>query len=104
MRLLGNTVLLEPFDAEVWQSSASNLFIVNHYKKSTLAFKVLAVGPGEWRRKKRKPAVFIKPEVVPGDLVICRAQLDPGVVKHSLDDGSGRIIVGADSLMLSWRE
>ena len=47
---------------------------------------------------------FIVPEVEVGDLVLCNAERDSSVVKESLDDGSGRVIVHAESILLKWRE
>jgi co-chaperonin GroES (HSP10) len=103
LRLIGNSVLLQPLDAEV-QVSASGLTLVNHYKKPTLKFRVLAVGPGAFRYRKGKRKAFIVPEVEVGDFVICRAILDSSIVKHSLDDGTGRVIVEAESIQMKWRE
>ena len=103
MRLLGNTVLLQSVDDRV-QPLSSGLVQVNYYKKPTLTYRVLAVGPGafRWRRGKRK--AFVAPEVEVGDLVLCNAERDSSVVKESLDDGTGRVIVHAEGILLKWRE
>ena len=105
MKLLGNTVLIVPLDDADIQVSAGGLFLVNHHKHSTLKYRVLAVGPGQWRRRKGKlKPCFDKPEVEVGDCVITRAQLDDSVVKHTLDDGNGRLIIHGDGVLLKWRE
>ena len=103
MRLLGNVVLLEPFDVEA-QVSASGLHLVNHYKKANLKYRVLAVGPGAFRWRKGKRKAFVSPEVEVGDLVLCNAERDSSVVKESMDDGTGRVIVHSESILLKWRE
>jgi co-chaperonin GroES (HSP10) len=102
MRLIGNTVLLEPVGEEA-QASPTGLLLVNRYKRPTLKFKVLGVGPGAFIKRGKK-RIWRQPEVEAGEMVICRAQLDGDLVKHSLDDGSGRVIVHADACLLSWRE
>lgn len=103
LKLLGNSVLLEPIDAGEQLSSASNLVLVNHHKRANLKFKVVAVGPGAFV-KRRKKRVWLQPEVEPGDRVLCNAELDPAIVKHSLDDGTGRVLVDAAGILMKWRE
>ena len=110
LRLIGNVVLIEPMpDADI-QRSASGIFLVNRYKKSTLKYRVLAVGNGEQRKRKlrsgrlKTTAVFDRPEVEVGDCILTRAELDDGVTKHTLDDGTGRLIIHAWAIMAKWRE
>ena len=103
MKLLGHTVLIEPLDADT-QMSASGIIKVNSHKKSTLTFKVIAVGPGGWRRKKGKPDRWVQPEVEVGDCILSRAMLDADIVKHSIDDGSGRLLIHADGILMKWRQ
>lgn len=110
LRLFGNTVLLEPLPDVDAQVSASGIVSVNHYHKPTLKFRVLAVGPGEFR-KRTKPsgkvktvAAFDKPECSVGDCVLCRAGLDNDATVHSLDDGTGRVIVRGEALLMAWME
>ena len=103
LKLIGHTVLIEPLDAEV-QTSASGLHLVNHHRKSTLKFRVIAVGPGGWRRKKGRPDKWVQPEVEVGDCILSRAMLDADIVKHSIDDGSGRLLIHADGILMKWRQ
>ena len=46
----------------------------------------------------------MEPEVAVGDFVITRAELDGDVTKYAFDDGTGRLIIDARGLLLSWRE
>lgn len=112
MRLLGNTILIEPAPDADLQKSASGLVLVNHHKKANLKFRVLAVGPGAFRKRLRKDAsgrfkttkCFDVPQVSVGDFILTRAVLDPEVTVYSFDDGTGRIIIKADGAMAVWRE
>lgn len=110
MRLLGNVVLIEPLPDADMQQSASGLFLVNHYKKTNLKFRVLAVGPGEQRRRLKRSGkrvlldVVDAPEVEPGDCILTRALLDDGIIKESFDDGSGRLIIYSQGILAKWNE
>jgi co-chaperonin GroES (HSP10) len=115
LKLLGNTILAVPVD-ERTQQSPSGLIMVNHYKKPTLKFRVLAVGPGQWRKRVTRTGrtktlkVWDAPQCLVGDLILCRAQLDHEIVKHNFDDGTGRVILhaadarGNPNLLLAWTE
>jgi|HubBroStandDraft_6_1064221.scaffolds.fasta_scaffold107012_5 co-chaperonin GroES (HSP10) len=111
MKLLGNTVLIEPMPDADLQTSASGLLLVNHYKKTNLKFRVLAVGPGAQRKRKhprsgreRTVVAFDKPECAVGDCILTRAELDSDLVKHSFDDGTGRLIIYGHGVMLVWTQ
>lgn len=112
MRLLGNTVLIAPLpDADI-QTSASGLLLVNKWKKTNLKFRVLAVGPGEFRKRRRKDAsgrfktvaAFDQPECAVGDCILTRAELDSDITKFAFDDGSGKLIIKGEGVMLVWKE
>lgn len=108
LRLIGNSVLIAPLADPDFQTSAGGIVCVNKYRKTNLKFRVLAVGPGEQRMKKKNgfykvlPA-FDKPAVEVGDCIITRAELDDGIVKHSLDDGTGRLIIKSEGILASWK-
>lgn len=112
MRLLGNTLLIEPLPDVDMQKSASGLFLVNKWKKTNLKFRVLAVGPGEFRKRKRKDASgrfkttkqFDVPEVAVGDCILTRAEIDDGLTRYAFDDGTGRLIIDARGAMCAWSE
>lgn len=110
IKLLGNTVLVEPLPDADMQKSASGIFLVNRYKKSNLKFRVLAVGPGELRRRLKRSGkrvildVLDKPEVEPGDCVLTRALLDDGIIKEALEDGTGRLIIYSQGILAKWKE
>lgn len=107
LRPLVNEVIISPVD-ESGQLSPGGIFMVNRWKKPTLKFKVLAVGPAGYvqrvNAKGKKKMVFRQPEVEVGDMVLCNAIVESGVARHHFDDGSGRIIVDADRLLAQWRE
>lgn len=109
LKLLGDVVLLEPTN-ETGYAGEGGIMLPNHYKKPTITYRVLAVGPGQWRRKQtrngfwKKLAAYDQPEVSVGDMVLCRAALDADVVKHNFDDGTGRVIVHSRGILASWRE
>lgn len=107
LKPLTNDVILLPVD-ERGQFSAGGLLLVNKWKRPTLKFKVLAVGPPGYvqrtNAKGRKRLVFRSPEVEVGDMVLCRAILDSGICKHAFDDGSGRVLVSAENILAKWRE
>lgn len=111
-RLLGNTVLIQPLpDADI-QTSESGLLLVNKWKKTNLKFRVLAVGAGEFRRRRRKDAscrfktvaAWDSPECAVGDCVLTRAELDSDITKFAFDDGTGRLIIKGEGVMMVWRE
>jgi co-chaperonin GroES (HSP10) len=110
MRLLGNTVLIQRLADTNEQVSAGGIICVNHHRKTNLKFRVLAIGPGEQRRrmsrsgKLKTTAVFDKPQVEVGDCIITRAEMDDGIVKHSLDDGTGRLIIKSEGILASWKD
>lgn len=108
-RLIGNTVLIAPLADANEQVSAGGIVCVNHYHKTNLKFRVLAVGPGEWRKRKTRSGrtrtlnVWDAPDVKVGDCVLTRAELDSDVVKHSFDDGTGRLIIFSHGIMASYQ-
>ena len=105
IKLIGNTILIEPLPDADMQKSAGGLFMVNKWKHSNLKFRVLAVGSGAWRRRKGKlKPVFDVPEVSVGDCIICRAELDPDVTKYAMDDGTGRLIIHSHGILMKWME
>lgn len=107
LRPLVNEVILSPVN-ETAQFSAGGLLLVNKYKRPTLKFKVLAVGPaGYVQRTKangRKKFVFRSPEVEVGDMVLCRAILEGGIAKAHFEDGTGRVVVSAENIIAKWNE
>lgn len=70
-QLLGNRVMLIPFDLSL-QKSASGIFIPDTCKRPNFFFRVVAVGPGEWIRRKGKPNKWLSPEVHLHDRVVSR--------------------------------
>jgi co-chaperonin GroES (HSP10) len=96
-RLLGNTVLLQPV-AEL-PSSTGGILLPNVYRKPTLKFRVIAIGPGAWKTFPSKKKAFLKPEVKPGDIVISRCKLDHEAVKYAFEEGSECVIVHAESIL-----
>ena len=97
MRVIGNTLLIRPLD-EGGQLSPSGIVQVNYYKRPTLKFLVLAIGPGEWRKRGKK-RVWRSHEVKVGDRIISRALLDSEVVRHAFDDGTGRMVIKAEGAL-----
>lgn len=97
IRVIGNALLIVPID-EQGQLSPSGIVQVNFYKKPTLKFRVLAVGPGEFVKKKKR-RVWRTHDVNAGDFIISRALLDGHVVRHSFDDGTGRMLINADGAL-----
>ena len=86
VRPLGNRVLLSPKPrpdkiGAVFLPADSQL---NTFKQEWL---VLAVGPKVT-------------DIAPGDHVLCRLDIQG----HSLDDGTGRVLVDAKHCLCSWRE
>lgn len=110
MKLLGNTILIEPLPDANEQISEGGIICVNHYLKTNLKFRVLAIGPGAQRQRKRPSGklktvpAFDKPEVEVGDCILCRAELDDAVTKYAFDDGTGRLIINADQIIASWKQ
>ena len=102
MRVLGNSLLIQPLD-EQGQSLSSGIIAVNFYKKPTLKFLVLAAGPGEWRKRGKK-RVWRSHEVKVGDRIISRALLDSEVVRHSFDDGTGRMVIKAEGALATYEQ
>jgi co-chaperonin GroES (HSP10) len=107
LKPLTNECILLPIDEQA-QFSAGGLLLVNKYKRPTLKFKVLAVGPpGYVQRTKangKKKMVFRSPEVEVGDMVLCRAILESGIAKAHLEDGTGRIVVSSENILAKWSE
>ncbi len=107
MKLIGNTVLIAPLPDANEQMSAGGIIQVNRYQRSNLKFRVLAVGPGEQRRRLKRSGkrvlldVWDKPEVEVGDCVITRALLDDGIIKEALDDGS--FIIYSQGILASFK-
>lgn len=98
MRLLGNTVLLEPLPVKLVSPGGIHYF--ERYRDDRMQFRVLAVGPGRVVRKKGRPDVLIPVEVEPGDHCLT-AQIHGN--KLAFEDGSGRIIIEADEIIAKWR-
>lgn len=111
IKLLGNVLLIEPMpDADI-QTSASGLFLVNKHRKTNLKFRVIAVGPGEFRKRTsprtgrtRMLKVWDAPECSVGDCILSRAELDDGIVRHSFDDGTGRLIIYGHGVIMVWKQ
>lgn len=99
MRLLGNRVLL--LRIEVEDQKSGGIHLADTYKKGSVIFRVLAVGPGRWIKKGRK-YVWISPEVKPGDVVGSHHATDATLhpdwhIPHCLDTADGRGRVALDS-------
>ena len=99
LKLVGNSVMVEPLPD--LQFSPSGLALPNHWKKPNLKYRVLAVGPGAWVKRKKK-RVFLSPEVAVGDGVLTRAWIDGGI-KHDFEDGSHRLIIDAADILASFQ-
>jgi co-chaperonin GroES (HSP10) len=103
IRLIGNAVLIEPLPRPTVSSGG---IIIPHEQPGwqpadASEWRVLAVGPGDFKRDKkgRRKGVFIPlTDVSPGDCVLCYT----GQKCFPLDDGTGRVIVQVDQLLLSW--
>jgi len=100
----GNGVLLSPLaKAKV---STAGIHIpderIGWQFADAIEWKVLSVGPGARKLdKKGRPKGPVIPitDVGPGDCVICN--VSNGCFQ--LDDGTGRVIVQADQLLMSWK-
>lgn len=112
-RLLGNRVLLLRVlkgDRQGQEVSKIPGFVMpDLYMKGYNAFMVLAVGPGEWVKRKKK-RVWIQPQVEPKEYTISNhwSQAADHPTWHQpeyLDevDGRGRVIVDARFLEISWK-
>lgn len=93
-QLLGNRVLLKPLPKPV--QSAGGILIPQQYQDDSKLYEVVAVGPGEWRKNKKKKMVFHPMEVKPGDKVLAELYHDHLI----LDDGTR--IARADYIMAVW--
>jgi co-chaperonin GroES (HSP10) len=99
----GNSILIEPTPDADGQLSPGGIVMVNHYKKTNLKWRVLAVGPGEWvYSRNRKKRHWEQPEVQAGDLILSRCLLDGA--KYQFEDGTGRVIIKGGDAMMVWRE
>lgn len=96
MKLLGNTVLLEPLNPLL---SRGGLHLIERYQDNK-QFRVVAVGPGRRVRKKGKADRLETPEVQPGDHVLLNQYYGN---KFAFDDGTGRILVEAADIEAKWR-
>jgi co-chaperonin GroES (HSP10) len=92
VRLLGCTALAVPLPET--QISGGGIAMPNKYKKPNMRYRVIAVGPGAWRVKKKRRVQFFKPCVEVGDEIITRANVD-GVKFNSQHDGTGSLIINA---------
>jgi co-chaperonin GroES (HSP10) len=103
LKPLGCRVLLLPFPEA--QTTASGFVLPNTYKRANIKFRVEAVGPGEFVRRKKKPPIWVAPEVRVGDIVFSRHWLSeppPGFHRPAYidcEDESSRVIVDARLLL-----
>jgi co-chaperonin GroES (HSP10) len=93
-RVLGNRVILKPLPQA--QQSAGGIAYPQQYRDDNKTFEVIAVGPGEWVRNKKKKLVFKPMEVKPGDKVLADLYSDHTI----LDDGTR--IARADYIQAVW--
>ena len=93
LRLIGNSVLLGPIPQQ--QKSPGGIHYAPNYADDRKRWRVLAVGPG--RRTKR--GVLLAPECAPGDNALVEIDL---VNSRPIDDGTGRIVVDASSILMVW--
>lgn len=93
-KLLGNRVLLKPLAKPV--QSAGGILIPQQYQDDSKLYEVLAVGPGEWVRNKKKKLVFQPMQVKPGDKVLAELYHDHFI----MEDGSR--IARADYIQMVW--
>lgn len=91
MKLLGNTVLLEPLPTA--KKSSGGIFLCSRYQDDRMQWKVVAVGPG----RRLKNGTMLPPECKPGDLCLCQA--DSGN-RYKFPDGS--VIVNASQIEMIW--
>lgn len=104
MMLLGNLALLAPLKPTHAVSRGGIVLLPNQHRPwvdgdDQQQYRVLAVGPGYWRKPRRKGRHprFVQPEVKAGDRVL--VDLKPGI-KETFDDHSGRIIVDAGQCVM----
>jgi len=93
MKLLGNTVLLEPLLPTL--KSPGGIHYSERHVDDKMQHYVLAVGPG----RKLKNGCVLPPEVRVGDKCLCA--VDGLGVKHKFDDG--RVLVDADIIQMIWK-
>jgi co-chaperonin GroES (HSP10) len=108
MRMTGNNVLLAPLKTATVSPGGIHLPHNAHRpwvaSDDQMQYRVIAVGPGKWvRRKKRKNQVrgmmrWEKPEVAPGDRVLAKLTN----IKDTFDDHSGRLIIDAQDILMKW--
>ena len=93
-KLLGNRVLLKPLAKPV--QSAGGILIHQQWQDDQKLYEVLAVGPGEWVKNKKKKLVFHPMQVKPGDKVLAELFHDHTI----LEDGTR--IARADYIQAVW--
>ena len=106
-KLLGCRVLLCPMPDET--RSNGGIVVPKNRRKAETHFIVHATGPGEWVNSRRKPPIFVKPEVKPGDQVISDhwfnppATPPPGTNPTTLTRKKTRTAASAWIVGQSWR-
>lgn len=93
MKLLGNSVLLEPLMPE--KKSKGGIWYDMKRRDDRMQYWVLAVGPG----RRLRGGLILPPEVRTGDRCLCNP--DGLGIKHKFDDG--RILVDAGIIQMIWR-
>lgn len=94
LKLLGNRVLLKPLPKTL--KSGAGIHYPERYVDDVKLYEVVAVGPGEWRKNKKKKMVFHPMEVKPGDKVLAELFHDHLI----MEDGTR--IARADYIMAVW--
>lgn len=87
MRILGNRVLLEPLPQAT--QSSGGIHLVERYQDDKMQYRVAGIGTG-----KRIPE-----EIAVGDCVLTPLYFD----HTTLEDGTGRKIVGVEQLIAVWK-
>jgi len=93
MKLIGNTVLLEPLLPEL--RSRGGIWYDMKRRDDRMQFYVLEVGPG----RKLRNGLILPPEVRVGDKCLCNQE---GLgVRHKFEDG--RVLVDAEIILMIWK-
>ena len=96
LKLTGTNILLQPLPQKL-RSDGGILFSAN-YRDDETQFRVLAVGPGRWIRRKGKKPFFKACEVEVGDHVLTEQ-----VHGNKLQMPNGVIIIEHDEIIAKWR-
>lgn len=95
-RVARNLVLLQPMLHP--GQTRSGLVVPNKYDKPAVHFRVIGIGPGAIVKQGKKKR-FIKPEVMPGDVVLSKhwteghGEVLPQPVHVDREDGKGLVFV-----------